>query len=288
MKKQILYLIAGLALLFTACDPIEDRYALPEGITAEQLDITATPVVVNGVNSNKIVLENHSPVLSKWNYGIGVSQKPTDTILMVVPGVQVITFTGRNGDGTEITKELSVTVDELSFEVPAQWEYLCGTGEKKWVWDESLGFIWGNGGYRGSAKPEWWGRTLADIEEEDAYAGWDANSFMTFSITNGATLTKSTSTGSKVESGSFQFNMSDTIWYNGGSQVWASGVLKTGVTVLQGVSQNDGRAPVYEYDIIKLTSDQMILAYKTRTGWSADNWGEWGAEAWFWVFKPAE
>lgn len=289
MMKKIVYSLLIAGATFAACDPIEDRDSLSGSITVAELDISATPLVVDGVNSNKIILKNNSPVLSQWDYGLGVSLKAADTILMVVPGTQTISFTGLNGDGSEITKELSVTVDELTFEVPAQWEYLCGTGEKKWVWDESLGKIWGNGGYRGSVKPDWWGRTLADIEEETAYAGWDANSFMTFSITDGAVFSKSNSTGTKIETGSFQFDMSDTILYNGGADVWASGELKiTGTTILQGISQNDGKVTVYTFDIIKLSADQMVLAYKTRSGDNGSNWGEWGGEAWFWVFKPEE
>lgn len=288
MKKSIIYSLLILAIGVIACDPIEDRESIGGAITAADLEASATAVVIDDIITNKIVLRNSSPVLSKWYFGIGTTMSSCDTILLVTKGETAITFTGLNPNGDEITKDFTVQVDSLYFEVPPQWTYLCGEGEKKWVWDDSEGYMWGNGGYRGSTRPDWWGRTKADIEEEEGYEGWDADSYMVFS-TDGATLTKSTSDGSNVEEGTFKFDMSSPIYYNGGADVWAEGLLTTtNVTILQGISQNDEKVPVYEYDIISLDDDQMILAYKTRTGWSEGAWDEWSAEAWFWVFRAAD
>ena len=107
MNKSIICSLLFAAVL-VACDPIEDRQPMGNAITAEQLNITATPVVVNGKNSNKIVLENHSPVLSLWDYGLGTTNRAYDEILLVLTGENKITFTGLNPDGTRITKELTV------------------------------------------------------------------------------------------------------------------------------------------------------------------------------------
>ncbi len=57
---------ALLIMVVSACEPIEDRMDIGGAITAEQLDITATLVQVGGKNSNKVVLDNRSPVLSSW------------------------------------------------------------------------------------------------------------------------------------------------------------------------------------------------------------------------------
>ena len=60
---------------------------------------------------------------------------------------------------------------------------------------------------------------------------------------------------------------------------WAKGKLTTnGVTVLCGISPNEGNAPVYEYDIIILNDNEMMLAYPEP---GAPAWGT----AWFWAFK---
>src|SRR5690554_3461618 len=151
MRKTILYISALMLMLFAACEPVENRLPMGDPITADQLDITATPVIVDGKRSNKVIMENHSPVMSSWNYGVGVSQKMTDTVLLVITGDNDIVFTGLNPDGSTITKTLTVNVEELSFPVPMEWALLCGEGEKEWEWAATN--CWGNGGYLASTEP---------------------------------------------------------------------------------------------------------------------------------------
>jgi len=232
-------------------------------------------VIVNGKRSNKIVMENHSPVLSNWNYGVGVSQKMTDTVLLVITGDNDIIFTGLNPDGSFITKTLTVNIEELSFPVPEEWGYLCGNGEKEWVWAASR--CWGNGGYLANFEPSWWVLDQNGVEEQAPGEG--PNSSMIFSI-SGASLTKKRNDGTTVV-GSFSFDMSKKKVTSGGVS-WAIGQLKTvGVTVLCGISPDEGKAPVNTYDILHLTSDRLVLAYAPA------GTGEWGT-AYFWVFVPKE
>lgn len=273
MNKSIIYSML-LAIACISCDPIENRESMGNAITADQLNVTATPVVVNGVNSNKIVLENNSPVLSSWDYGLGTSSRAYEEVLLVLTGENTIIFTGLNPDGTKITKELTVTVDELSFEVPAEWALFCGDGSKTWAWDDTKEKIWGNGAYLGGTDPGWWGRSISDIDEETTTEGAAAE--MIFSTT-GSTLSKVLSDGSTL-AGTFSFDMTkQTLDENG--NVWGRGKLNTrNVTVLHGISQNEGQIPVYEYDIVRLTDDEMILSY------AAAGTAAWG-EAWFWNFK---
>lgn len=229
---------------------------------------------MNGKNSNKVILENHSPVLSNWDYGVGATQRQTDTILLVVRGDNKITFTGLNPNGTTITKELTVSVDELSFPVPLEWGYLCGVGEKEWVWDTTQPAVWGNGGYMGSNAPAWW--TLQVDAIDGQAAGDGAGASMTFSL-QGASLTKNKSDGTK-EKGTFSFDITQTIVLEDGT-VWAKGKLKTkSVNVLCGISPNEGGTKVYEYDILVINDDQLVLCYPEP---GATAWGT----AWFWMFK---
>lgn len=272
MNKSIIYSML-FAVTLMACDPIEDRQSMEGAITADQLDIKATPVVVDGKNSNKIILENNSPVLSLWDYGLGTTNKAYDEVLLVLKGENKITFTGLNADGSKISKELTVTVDELSFEVPAEWGLFCGDGSKTWTWDDSQERIWGNGSYLGNSAPGWWGRSISDIGDETATEG--AGAEMIFSTT-GSTLTKKKSDGSSVQ-GTFSFDMSKKTL--DGDKVWAKGKLYTkNVTILHGISQNEGQIPVYEYDILTLNEKEMVVAYAAAGSGS-------GSEAWFWMFK---
>lgn len=274
MNKSIVYISMLAMFLFAACEPVEERLPMGNPITAEQLDISATPLMVNGKRSNKIVMENHSPVLSSWNYGVGVSQKMTDTVLLVITGDNDIVFTGLNPDGSTITKTLTVNVEELSFPVPKEWGMLCGDGTKEWEWRSTA--CWGNGGYLATfGGPAWWVLDPAGVE--DQAAGEGPNSSMVFSI-SGASLTKKRNNGTTTV-GTFSFDM-NKIKKTSGDVTWAIGQFKTvGVTVLAGISPDEGKIPVETYDILELTPDKLVLAYaKAGTG-------EWGT-AYFWVFVP--
>lgn len=275
MRKSILYISALLLVLFAACEPVEKRFPMGDPITADQLDISATPILVDGKRSNKVVMKNHSPVMSSWNYGVGVSQKMTDTVLLVITGDNDIVFTGLNPDGTLITKTLTVNIEELSFPVPPQWAMLCGEGEKEWEWAATN--CWGNGGYLASFEPAWWVLDQNGVEEQAAGEG--PNSSMVFSI-SGASLTKKRNDGTTV-TGSFSFDMTRKKETSGGVS-WAIGQFKTvGVTILCGVSPDEGKIPVNTLDILELTEDRLVLSYAPA------GTGEWGT-AYFWVFVPKE
>ena len=274
MSKSIIYFML-IAAAFVACDPIEDRQTIGDAITADQLDVKATPVVVNGKNSNKVILENNSPVLSSWNYGIGTSQNAYLEVLLVIEGENKVTFTGLNPDGTTITKELTVNVEELSFPVAAEWGMLCGSGSKDWVWDETANAVWGNGGYKGNTSPGWWTNDKASMDTNDTDYG--SNGYMTFSV-NGSSLTKTSGLSTLAQTGTFKFDMSKTTNDDAGA-IWAKGKLNTkGVTVLCGKSPNESNAPVYDYDILKLDDDKLVLSYPEPGA------GSWGT-AWFWMFR---
>lgn len=273
MNKTIIYISILLMVLFAACEPLENRLPMGNALTAEQLDLSVTPLMVNGKRSNKVVMENHSPVMSNWNFGVGVSQKMTDTVLLVITGDNDIIFTGLNPDGSTITKTMTANVEELSFPVPKEWGLLCGEGEKEWVWAETA--PWGNGGYLANFKPEWWVLDLNGIEEQ--VEGEGPNSSLVFAI-NGASITKARNNGT-IEKGSFSFDMKKKK-VTSGEVSWAIGQLNTlGTTVLCGISPDEGSVAVNTFDILELTEDRMVLAYAPA------GTGEWGT-AFFWVFVP--
>lgn len=275
MRKYIIHVLSLLLLLIVACEPIEKRLPMGNPISVDQLDIFATPMLVNGKRSNKVVMSNHSPVMSSWNYGVGVSQKMTDTVLLVLTGDNDIIFTGLNPDGSTITTTLTVNVEELTFPVPPEWGYLCGDGEKEWEWASSA--TWGNGGYLANFGPAWW---VLDPEELDGQVeGEGAGASMVFSI-SGAALTKTLNDGTSV-AGTFSFDMEKKKETSAGDS-WAIGEFRTvGTTILCGVSPDEGMIPVNTFDILELTEDRMVLAY------APPGTEEWET-AYFWVFVPKE
>lgn len=268
-------LVVSCLTMCVGCDAIEDRLHLGGAITADQLNISATPVVVNGKNSNKVILENHSPVLSSWDYGVGITRKSADTILMVVEGESEILFTGLNPDGTTIEKTVKVNIDELTFPVPPEWGFLTDGVEKVWSWDSTVPAVWGNGGYLASRQPAWWAVALTDLNGISGVEQEGEGATMTFEL-RGAKLTKLKANG-ESQVGTFSFDMTKKITLEDGS-VWAKGLLTTkGISVLGGYSPNE-KISVYEYEILVLDGDQMVLCHPEA---GAVAWGT----AWYWMFR---
>lgn len=273
MNKKIIFFIGVIAVVMFSCEPAENRDVMSGAITADQLNISATPQKIGGKNSNYVDLNSDGVgSLTSWNYGNGVTTSTKTTVQLVLKGANEIVFTGLNGDGTFITKKLTVQIDTL-VNVPEEWGLLCGSGQKSWVWDNTLSAVWGNGGYKGCAAPCWWTVPIGDVDGQAAGEG--AGAEMIFSV-KGSSLTKKLTNGTSV-AGSFSFDMTaKTI--EGGAE-WAKGKLKLkNVTVLCGKSPNESGKPVYEYDILTLNQSKMALSYPEPGA------GSWGT-AWFWMFK---
>jgi hypothetical protein len=284
MKKSIIFSLLILAGAFMACDPIIKSDEIGSAITADQLNVKATPIVVNGKNGNMVILENHSPVLSAWNCGGALSSKAYDTVMVVKTGAVDVTFTGLNPDGTKIEKKFNIQIDALTT-LPTEYKLLFGdpaasVTSKKYVWDETAGAVWGNGGYLGNTSPGWWTNDKASMDGNDADYG--SQGYMVFSL-SGLTLKKSNAAGTKTETGTADLDLS-TVIKDGNGAVWASAKLNTkNVTVLKGVAPNGGNAPIYSYDILKLTDSKLVLAWPE----GGDGAGAWST-AWFWMFRTSK
>lgn len=285
--KKITILLMSLIALVSACEPIQKSYPMGEDYTADQLDVTVKAIVVDGKNTNKLVFENHSPILGEFDYSFGVSsQQVVDTAVIVVEGPLKVTFKGLNPSGSVITKEFDITVDELYYPVPEEWGLLCGKGTKVWEWevDDVEDGPFGAGGYRDTHEP--WDPT--DLGDLDGgwwnQAGWGEGATMSFSI-RGAEFSKTDATGEKTEKGTFTFDMSQKLTniYNP-DEIWSHGKLR----INGGTSIIAGRVPhydewyiydVYEFEIVELTEDRLVLAY-----WLEPR--EWCEECYFWIFRP--
>ena len=281
--KKIILAIFSLALL-VACEPIEDKYSIGQDLTVDQLDISVRAVVIDGKNTNKLIFENHSPILGEWHYSFGVTnQQVVDTAIIVVDGPLKVTFRGLNPSGSIITKDFEVLIEDLYFPVPPEWKLFCGNGTKVWEWqvDESC---FGAGGNGGSHTP--WDPTSLSTLEGGWFnqAGWGEGATMSFSIMN-SMFSKTKSDGTGTETGTFTFNMSQklmNIWDP--DAIWSHGKLR----INGGTSILGGRVPhydfwyiydVYEFEIIELEEDRMVLAY-----WLEPR--EWCDSAYLWIFRP--
>ena len=235
--------------------------------------VSVTAEMRNGKRSNYILLKSDGlDALSSFDYGLGTYVGTNGRVQVVSRGDNKVSFTALNADGTKLTKDFTVNVEEL-YDVAPEWEMFCGNGSKVWTWDSQAEAVWGNGGYLGNTAPGWWTVKAADMNGQTPGEGVGAT--MTFSVV-GSSLVKAKTAGGK-EQGAFSFDMSKKTMADG--NVWAIGKLSTkGVSVLSGKQPNHGNAPVTEYDILKLTATEMVLA------WPEPGEGAWGT-AWFWLFR---
>lgn len=113
--------MSAFALLLTSCDPSTDDISsgFNNNVTAETVIAKATPVVINGKNTNRIIVENNSPITCQWSAdlllgGQSTSKKSYDTIYVSKTGANVIVMKCHNVNG-EFTKEFTVNVDEITY-----------------------------------------------------------------------------------------------------------------------------------------------------------------------------
>jgi hypothetical protein len=129
--KNLKYLVLVFLAAIVSCSPESDRDSLERPVTADELNVTATPVAVNGQNTNRIVVENHSPILSEWTVDLGngatlSSSKAYDTLYVTKTGTSQVKFRGFNAtDSSFLEKDLSVNVDVMSYLTDDMKSRLC-------------------------------------------------------------------------------------------------------------------------------------------------------------------
>jgi hypothetical protein len=274
MKKKILYLIGGIALMTATCTPIENRQTLGDVVPASDFVYT---IKNDATNDYILYLDNETPeVMFSWDYAWGVSRKQTDTVRMLVPGTYTINITATTAGGiVETTKEVTVTqADPTAFQEP-EWEYLTNlTVGKTWVWDDTQAGPWGNGGFKGCYAPCWWVVSMSDLVTRGV--GSDE---MTFDLNGGQNLTLTAASTPESYAGVTEgsFDLSFDVYKEG----WDVGMLTTtNVTIINGIQVNYSNQIEDEFYILVLTEDQLVLS-APEPGVTSD----WGT-AWFWMFKP--
>lgn len=288
--KYIFFLsiITG-ALYLTSCDPVEDNTKNNvTAMTADQIKATITVEQQGGKNVNKAKVVADNPLPVQITNGVNTVASSSAELLLFGTGENTIIVSVLNPDGSVISKEFTASVDEIYYEVPPQYAYLCGTGEKVWGWDNSVnGNVWGNGGYLSAPAQDfadtgngtWWGTTADDIAKQAADYGFNpadaGNATMTF-VLMGTKILKSSGAA-----GTFSFDMSKTTMSADNTNLWAVGKLSTtGESILFPCQINSGEK-IQEYDIMTLNEDKLVLTYASPGS------GAWGEMTW-WRFKAIE
>lgn len=284
MKKIIYSMFVAFAMggLLASCDPMHQSSPSEDVLaSADQIDATVTPIVnASGQNTNKAICKYNGKGMAQFS-SVTTLVSNNDTIQLFALGDQTVTCKVMGQDGVAYSKDYTVNVQSMDYPVDAWWTTLTNGSSKTWVWDDtSADGVFGNGGYVGNTSPGWWKLSTSDVEGQatgkaptTSSAGDGSNASMTFTLA-GAKVTKSDGT-----EGSFAFDKKVQTSPTDETG-WAIGHLTfTGVFPPMGILVNLSNKVVYNYRILKLTTDKLVLSVPESESNTA-----WGA-AWFWMFK---
>ncbi|GHT42906.1 hypothetical protein AGMMS49965_15480 [Bacteroidia bacterium] len=283
MKKIFLFFaVFAATALWTGCEPIVDKHDAGGSIAATELQATATSVVKDGKNTNKVHVRCTSPVLCQWSDGVNTLTATEGYLTLLLTGEQTITLTAMTADGTTLTKSFTVNVEDMTEPVDPAFGFFCGSGEKVWEWNttedvpehvvESPGdpHIWAlcMAGTKPDGKYDFWGwrPDPADLSAQCAdngYANDGTGATMKF-ILSGKKFEKYDKDGTKIGEGKFEFDMTPTSVYGSVGKL----TIKD-TSILFPYDRNSGSVPYAgsEFSIIHVDNDRMLLYISASCGW---------------------
>jgi hypothetical protein len=273
--NKLFYILYTIVLvgLFASCDPIQNDMGYGTVITsADQLQATVTNVMDGTKKTNKVIVHCTSPVNCQWTDGVNTSVGTDTTMILMKTGTLKVTLNTMTVDGTKLTRDYSVQVDEIKFPIAPQFEFFTALSSKTWTWTDAEK-CFGNGG-GGDTKPAWWTLTATDITGQCADKKLPAEGLgatMKFRLDNGLFLDKITA-DNKTTTGKFKFDMT------AGKAGWSIGTLTViNTNILCGYDFNaTGLTPWTTYNIISLDANKMVLGVQEH----APN-----SNYWYYVFK---
>ena len=309
MKKSILLFAVALGIL-TSCDPIKDEKDFDvTNLTPEQLlsgatfsqysDQACTEPQADG-NWIKYNIPNASSVFIFYKKADGSEFKlasgTAGGVFNFVPSRgsdpnQTVYFRYVNQNNEEVVASKEFTV-QVAAELKPEVRILASNdyGQKTWKWDtdannDASGKCWGNMGSPGSGDGFignyiWWGVTdAAELTGQlnhsvtgDATGEENNDAYMIF--TEDGMVTTYAADGTVIRSGSYEIQNYDT------SNTWQVGTLHVSeAATLFPFEINAGGKYVTDFEIHKLTSDKLVLAYP-----DGGAWGGW-TEGTYWCFK---
>jgi hypothetical protein len=272
--NKLFYILYTIVLvgLFASCDPIQNDMGYGTVITsADQLQATVTNVMDGTKKTNKVIVHCTSPVNCQWTDGVNMSVGVDTTLILMKTGTLKVTLNTTTVDGTKLTRDYSVQVDEIKFPIAPQFAYFTALSSKTWTWTDTEK-CFGNGG-DSDTKPAWWTLTGADVAGQCTDKKLSAEGLgatMKFRLDNGLFLDKITA-DNKTTTGKFKFDMT-----NIKKAGWSIGKLTVSNTnILFGYDVNASGNPAFSvYDIIYLDDNRMVLSALGKDG-----------SNWYWVFK---
>lgn len=306
--KKILLGICVLGL-FASCDPSKDSVSAPSPIEDSKLssEFQYTQLAMNEdgtysesstgnffkftsarvVTIYRLNASGGEVILSKGTSAGMFALKPSRGS----DPNQTFYVRAREFDGSDVIISRDVTV-EVPGDLTLEMKIACSdNGSKVWTWDGSVfesGAVWGNIGYTPGedwTTGYWWGCPAEELTGQLQHSNTgvatgeeDSRAYMVFS--EEGTITTYDAGGNQIRKGAFEIKD-----YDNGNKIvvndvpWKLGTLHTDAgTILFPFKINGGGTTPTDFDIVKLTVDQLQLVYADAGtgGWS---------EATYWNFK---
>ncbi|MDG3583453.1 hypothetical protein [Galbibacter pacificus] len=249
-----------LLLLFSACQPIDDREVLENTTDIDGVKLVATQATEGG---NLVELSMETPgITGYWDYNLGKALTDKVEFVYPIPGTSTFTYTGTLG-GEFFSKTIDVQIDELDHPLDQDWYDLVSE-------ETSEGKTWVFAGGPAADGGKWWYMSPPDDPSQWETAWWnaagdccppvDAAGKMHFDLDGAANYTYYSKPGATPQEGSFVLDVANqTLQVNGQN--------------ILGAEQGN---PEGLYTIISLTEDELILYLSNNAG----------GTGWTWVFKP--
>ncbi len=234
------FLILVVSLLSVSCEP--DSHSLEKPLDESILDFEVSQ---NPTYDNQIYLKSKTAkATAYWDYGIGISNKLMDTIIIPFAGTYKIEYSAFS-QGGYTTKSADVTVSEndpVYFADP-KWELLTNQALGK-TWRVVAVYVGPQSDYRAN----WW---QPDISGNAYY-----HDTVTFDLNQGFNYAIDDQSGN-IKTGKFVLKLNTD--YNPNDNIGAFDYL---TIIGEGLPVKDfgGDGIGTTYRIAKLTEDQMILS----------------------------
>lgn len=261
--NKILYFVFGLALLLSACEPIEKTYDLGDVASKSELKFSITP---SSENPNAIVMKSETDgVIPRWTTPLGASTRAIDTVIIAFPGTYKFVY-GALSEGGYIesdTVELVVTtIDEDYVNTPMWINLTGGLGQSKtWKLDVDA-----SGKSKYFAGPMYFAGFNFEWQWDAGWADWimPAGDYgtMTFDLIGNANITVDNKMLPELSgTGTFMLYPNENKL-----QTYGVDVIHDAT---QGANVIDWRTKM---TINKLTADQLQLIAVKGDGWSLYNY----------------
>lgn len=278
------------ALLFVACDPIEQSEDLKApNATAEAVSnaFQITQEQVEGQNTNRITFTTNGA------YYVHVKDQAGTILATGRTGKATLPYYGKddaqvtveainpNGSVVSFTRDVKVAkwVDVPTFLDLIFGDDLTHKVTTTWVWDGDSygGTVFGNGGWMQTSSPAWWCVSKTDIDGQCADKSLPLDNYekgwmkFTYDPAEGYTVTTS-----RGESGKLSFSTDQAL------DGWDIGTMTfSGTIPLFGIQVNFDNQRQQVYHILKAGSDGTHLMLCAPEPGVTDA----GGTAWFWAFK---